>query len=185
MKKALTLLLCAALLLPLFGCGKKSAGNDLWDDAAPNNGILNYYFFGKDGGHRLGTFNDGDKYDLLDRLSAVDAIPVTDWTADKVKLPVYGIEIPSEDGWGIHAAWSDGYLILRDGSVYEFDFDFSTLAEDYEWERERYAPDSLSSMPCGRLLSEGPDGWIADRLSPADELTAPEGITIALSLIHI
>ncbi len=179
MKKALALLLCTALLLFLLGCGKKSAGNDLWDEASPGTSAMHFYRFDQEGGRGSITFDQSDEGAILKRLSAVKATPVTNWTAEQVKLPVYGIEIGSKDGWGIHAAWSDGYLILRDGSVYEFDFDFTALEEDYEWEYSR-APVSLSAMPCGRLLSEGTDGWIADRLFPAEELTPPEGITIAL-----
>lgn len=177
MKKILALLLCAALLLPLLGCEK--SGNDLWDEASPGTSAMHFYRFDQEGGRGNITFDQSDEGAILKRLSAVEATPVTNWTAEQVKLPVYGIEIGSRDGWGIHAAWSDGYLILRDGSVYKFDFDFSALETDYEWEYSR-TPSSLSSMPCGRLLSEGSDGWIANHLSPADELTPPEGISMKL-----
>ena len=180
MKKALALLLCTALLLFLLGCGKKSAGNDLWDEASPGTSAMHFYRFDQEGGRGSITFDQSDEGAILKRLSAVKATPVTNWTAEQVKLPVYGIEIGSKDGWGIHAAWSDGYLILRDGSVYEFDFDFTALEEDYEWEYS-HAPSSLSSMPCGRLLSEGPAGWVADHLSPASERTSPEGISMVLN----
>lgn len=178
MKKILAILLCAVLILPLFGCGK-AGGNDLWEDASPGTSAMHFYRFDEEGGYGNITFNQTDEGKILDRLSAVDATPVTDWTADKVKLPVYGIEIGSKDGWGILAAWSNGYLILRDGSVYKFDFDFSALETDYEWEYSR-APGSLSAMPCGRLLSEGPDGWVAGHLAPAEEPTPPEGISMTL-----
>ena len=177
MKKALALLLCTALLLFLLGCGKKSAGNDLWDEASPGTSAMHFYRFDQEGGRGSITFDQSDEGAILKRLSAVKATPVTNWTAEQVKLPVYGIEIGSKDGWGIHAAWSDGYLILRDGSVYEYDFDFSVLESDYAWEYSR-APVSLSAMPCGRLLSEGTDGWVTDRLSPAEALAPPEGITM-------
>ena len=181
MKKSLAILLCALLLLPLFGCGSKTGSNDLWAEASPETSAMHLYSFDKDGSTVGTTFDQTDEHTILKQLSAVDATPVTGWTADKVKLPVYGIEIGSKDGWGILAAWSNGYLILRDGSVYEFDFDFSTLEKDYEWEPWNHSITSLSAMPCGRLLSEGPDGWIAEHLSPADALTPPEGITIDLN----
>lgn len=180
MKKILAILLCAALLLPLFGCGN-TGGNDLWDEASPETSAMFLYSFDKDGGRAGITFDQADEHAILDRLSAVKAVPVTDWTAEKVTLPVYGIEIGSKDGWGILAAWSNGYLILRDGSVYKFDFDFSALEKDYEWEQENRIIGSLSAMPCGRLLSEGPDGWVADHLSPAEELTPPKGISMVLN----
>jgi len=183
MKKMLSILLCITSLLTLFGCGKtagKPGENQLWNDASPETSAMHLYSFDKNGSKVGTTFDQTDEHAILDRLSAVDAVPVTDWTPDKVDLPVYGIEIGSMDGWGILAAWSNGYLILRDGSVYEFDFDFSTLEKDYEWEPWNLSITSLSSMPCGRLLSEGPDGWIADHLAPADELKAPEGISMVL-----
>ena len=178
MKKILALLLCAVLILPLFGCGM-AKGNNLWKEASPGTSAMHFYRFDQEGGRGGITFNQSDEGAILKRLSAVNAVPVTDWTAEQVKLPVYGIEIGTKDGMGIHAAWSDGYLILRDGSVYKFDFDFSALETDYGWEYSR-TPSSLSSMPCGRLLSEGQNGWIANHLSPADELTAPKGITMVL-----
>lgn len=177
MKKVLSILLCATLLLPLFGCGN-AGGNDLWDEASPGTSAMHFYRFDEAGGYGSITFDQTDEGKILSRLSAVDASPVSDWTAEKVTLPVYGIEIGTKDGMGIRAAWSNGHLILRDGSVYEFDFDFSALEEDYTWEYSR-APVSLSAMPCGRLLSESPDGWVADHLSPAQALAPPEGITMA------
>ena len=184
MKKIIAFLLCTALLLSLLGCEKKSTEgtgeNHLWDEAAPEMGVMKFCSFDKNGGQCLSTFSDDTKNAVLNRLSAVTAQPVNDWTANKVKLPVYGITIPTDDGWGIHAAWSNGYLILRDGSVYKFDFDFSALAKDYQWPNEKHTINSLAGMPCGRLLSEGPDGWIAKHLSPADQLTAPEGIAMTL-----
>ncbi len=179
MKKMLVILLCAILILPLFGCGKVT-GNTLWKEGSPETSAMYLYSFDADGGKAHITFNQRDEHAILDRLSSVKATPVTDWTASKVKLPVYGIEIGTEDGMGIRAAWSDGYLILRDGAVYRFDFDFSSLVTDYQWELSHEAH-SLSGMPCGRLLSETPGGWIADRLSPADPLTPPTGISMVLA----
>lgn len=182
MKKILVILLCTALLLPLFGCSGKSTGsrgeNDLWTEASPETSAMQLFVFDDAGSRSLIIFDQSDEHAILDRLSAVDAAPVTDWTAKQVKLPVYGLEIGSADGWGIRAAWSDGYLILRDGSVYEFDLDFAALERDYRWELQDRLLPSISAMPCGRLLSEGSDGWIADRLFPSGELTPPEGITM-------
>lgn len=177
MKKVLLALLCAALLLSLFGCGK--GGNDLWEKASPETSAIFLYTFDEDGGQAGITFDQQTEHAILEQLSSVTATPVPDWTAERVTLPVYGIEIGVYNGLSILAAWSNGYLILRDGSVYEFDFDFADLAERYEWEHYRTV-DSLSDMLCGRLLSEGPDGWITGHLSPADELAAPEGITMTL-----
>ena len=177
MKKVLSTLLCTALLLSLFGCGK--AGNTLWKDASPGTSMLVLYRFDDEGGRGRNLADAGKEGKVLAELSAVKAVPVTDWTADKVTLPVYGIEIGSKDGWGIHAAWSNGYLILRDGSAYRYDFDFSGLEERYDWDYHR-GVDSLSSMPCGQLLSLGKDGWIAEHLSPAEDPTPPEGISMTL-----
>ena len=184
MKKSIAMLLCAVLILPLFGCGSKTADtpgkNNLWNEASPETSAMQLFAFDKTGGRSMITFNQADEHAILDRLSAVKATPVTGWTAEQVKLPVYGIEIGTMDGTGIVTAWSNGYLILRDGSVYEFDFDFSSLETDFQWEPSFKEIKSISAMPCGRLLSEGPDGWIVKHLSPADELPPPEGISIVL-----
>ena len=182
MKKFLAILLCSVLLLTLFGCGKstgESGKNNLWDEASPETSAMFLYSFDKDGGSAHITFDQTDEHAILDRLSAAKATPVTDWTPAKVSLPVYGIKIGSKDGWGVLAAWSNGYLILRDGSVYAFDFDFSSLEKNFAWEFSR-SIDSLSAMPCGRLLSEGKDGWIPEHLSPAKNPSVPEGISMTL-----
>ena len=183
MKKMLSILLCITSLLTLFGCGRTAGNpgeNHLWDEASPETSAMFLYVFDKEVGRVFITFNQTDEHAILDRLSAVDATPAADWTAEKVTLPVYGIEIGSMDGPGISAAWSNGYLILRDGSAYEFDFDFSALENDYKWEQENRVMESLSAMPCGRLLSEGPNGWLSDRLFPVGHLTPPEGISMVL-----
>ena len=184
MKKLIAGVLCAAFLLSLFGCSKApAAGNEknhLWDQASPETSAMQLYVFDKGIGRVFITFNQTDERAILDRLAAVSAVSVTDWTPDKVKQPVYGIEIGSQDGTGVHASWSNGYLILRDGAVYQFDFDFSTLEKDFEWEQDNRVMESLSSMPCGRLLSEGANGWLPDRLLPVGDLTPPEGISMAL-----
>ena len=182
MRKTIATLLCVALLLSLLGCGGAKAGsgsNDLWTEGSPETSAMFLYTFEKEGAGAHITFNQADEHDILERLSAVKATPVTDWTAKKVKLPVYGIEIGTMEGPGISCAWSNGYLIMRDGSVYEFDFDFSALKTDYQWELS-HEIHSLSAMPCGRLLSEGSDGWIAPHLAAVDSLTPPEGISMVL-----
>lgn len=177
MKRTIAVLLSVVMILPLFGCGK--AGNSIWKDASPGSSLLVLYRFDEEGGRGRDLSDQGKEGKVLKELSAVEAVPVTDWTADKIKFPVYGVEIGSKDGMGILAAWSDGYLILRDGSVYRYDFDFAALEEEYDWDYHR-GVGSLSAMPCGRLLSVGSDGWIAGHLKPAEELTPPEGIIMTL-----
>ena len=181
MKKAIAALLCVILILPLFGCGNRAGSSDLWGEASPSTSALLLYSYDIKGGRVSITFDQTDEQAILDRLSAVKATPATNWTAKQVKLPVYGIEIGSADGQGVRAAWSNGYLIMRDGSVYEFDFDFSALEKDYKWENWDRVITSLSDMPCGRLLSEGPKGWISTHMSPSANKSAPANISMTVT----
>lgn len=116
---------------------------------------------------------------ILDSLTAVKATNVEGWTPEDADFPIYGIEIGREDGWSILAAWSNGYWIAQDGSVYRFDFDFEHLASQEPWEDERELP-SFTSFPCARMFTQENRAWNKRFLVPAAPLNPPEGITMTL-----
>ena len=117
---------------------------------------------------------------IIDLLQSVPASRVTDWTLDDITLPIYGIEMGTTCGFGIRAAWSNGYWITETGDVYRFDFDFETFIEGEKWESP-HSVDSIAFLPNAVFLTRDEDGW-RDTLMIAvtEELNPPEGIDINL-----
>lgn len=177
MKKKL-IVMALAVMLAAGVCQVFFAGNRLFAKASPSGGVFSLYTFDGESGKRAYTADKKMERKILSSLSAVKAKKVTDWTPETVTFPLYGLEMSTTDGSGIAAAWSNGYLILRDGSVYRFDFDFDALQE-YDWTFSR-GVSSVTAMPCGRYLVQNGDSWIAERMAKAKEPEPPENITMAL-----
>ncbi|MCM1150343.1 MAG: hypothetical protein NC319_09730 [Butyricicoccus sp.] len=181
MKKKLILAAALALALGLCACAG-AGGNELLAAASPETSALMLYSCA-DGKSvkQLTMYDTGAEREILDKLAKIKAVPAPDWTAEDVKMPVYGLAIGRNDGGigSLEAAWSNGYLILADGSAYRFGFDFAALERDYQWE-DSEAGLAIGRLPCSRALALGPEGWIAAMLSPAPELAPPEGISMAL-----
>lgn len=169
---------CLALLL--CACGSR-AKNGLFSAAAPETSAMMLYVC-EDGENvrRMALFENGSERQILDRLSEVKAEPAQGWTPGDVTMPVYAVEIGRNDGeagW-LGAAWSNGYLIMPDGTAYEFDFDFAAVEKRYAWIAED-GEYRLDALPCSRALAQDGNGWINRLLSPARELCPPEGISLA------
>ncbi len=174
--------LALGLALGLCAC---AGGNELLAAASPETSALMLYSCA-DGKSvkQLTMYDNGAEREILGKLAKVKAAPAPDWTARDVKMPVYGIGIGRNDGepgW-LWAAWSDGYMILADGSAYRFDFNFAALETDHQWsDSEEGLP--IGRLPCSRALALGPEGWISSMLTPARELAPPEGIGMTLDYI--
>lgn len=180
MKKILAIILCLATVLSFCGCGKQeSKGNTLWAEASPETSALSFSCFYGDSGKAGHLFDQEEIGKILSELSEVDAKPAENWTPEKFRTPAFGLEIGTKDGMGILAAWSNGYLLLRDGGVYEFDYDFAKL-EDYAWDYSRDIS-SPADLPCGRYFALWNGKWYPENLPPAAEKTAPEGISMTIT----
>ena len=179
MKKILAIILCLAAMLSLCACGAGTKGNTLWQDASPETSALGFSRYYGDSGKAGHLFDQKEIVQILSELSEVDAKPAENWTPEKFRTPAFGLEIGTKDGMGILAAWSNGYLLLRDGSVYEFDYDFPAL-EDYVWD---YSGDisSPAGLPCGRFFALWEGQWYPENLYPAAEKTAPNGISMTIT----
>jgi len=116
---------------------------------------------------------------IIDELASVPVVRVTDWTLQDITLPIYGISMGTTCGYGIQAAWSNGFWITQTGDAYRFDFDFEEFTQRHHW-------DSLDShmnfawFPNAINLTQDEDGWSNRLLTPAMELNPPEGIKMAL-----
>lgn len=188
MKKIITaiMLMC---LLALFGCANtqdkntefigenNNAGSKLFASATPSRSVISMSFYDGTEGVQ-GFFSDlDDEENIVLSLNEVEAVLVTDWTPNLITYPAYGFMIGSEDGNGYQAFWSNGYLVMRDGKVYLFDYDFGKVWEEHSW-REQHQFSALADMPCGCYLARDESGWIASNMVLADDHESPENISI-------
>lgn len=179
MKKILVLLLCCAVFLTFAACGA-GAGNDLFAEASPGTSVFTLYVYESGQNGERGWISDLEaEREILNALSSVKAAPAEDWSPTDVTFPIYAVEIGSQDGLGVHAVWSNGYLIMRDGSAWRFDYDFEKLRDerfaDVNWD-----PVPFSYIPCARHLAEGNSGWNRTLMSAAAPLTPSSGVTMEL-----
>lgn len=162
----------------LTSCGT-SEPNHLFETASPETSMMSIYVYDGTSTTCYRISDNPAEEEMLAKLANTSAVPAEVTTKD-VELPVYGFEIGTTDGWGLNMAWSNGYLYNRDGAVYEFDFDFGGLLEDYSFEKADEW-DSVLVLPCARYLAEDADGWNAELMSPVMKETAvQEGITLEI-----
>ena len=184
MKKIIAIAAALGLVLGLCACAG-GGGNELLAAASPETSALMFYAC-TDGKSvkQLTMYDTNTEQEILGELAKVKAGPAPEWTAKDVTMPVYGLGIGRNDdgpGW-LWCAWSNGYLILADGSAYKFDFDFASLETGHDW-RDSEEGLSIGRLPCSRALALGGDGWISSILTPASELSPPEGISMTLNYL--
>ncbi len=140
------MMLCAMLTFLTVSCAKTS--NGLMDSASPETSALILYVYSGESDSVVSyTMYDVEtKREILEKLDRVKAQKSETWTADEVTAPIYAIDIGSTDGYGISAAWSNGYIITDEGEAYRFDFNFADLIDGYEWENERGRLHGWSAM---------------------------------------
>ena len=121
--------------------------------------------------------------EVFDSISAVPIEKADDWSAKMMTLPVYGFyAYDNSNSIMFSAAWSNGFWIAEDGTAYRLDYDFSTVAEGYEWDGYGYYGNGyVSDMPCGYYFCFDENGWIKDNIQkrlPFAPAKAPEDITV-------
>jgi len=167
-------ILLSALLLT--ACGGEP--NTLFDTASPETSIMAFYVCDGEEVTCYWLSDDALEWEIINRMKNTSAVPA-DVTTDDVEFPAYGFELGSTDGWGLNMAWSNGYLYNRDGEVYDFDFDFGKLLDEYAFEKKDEWNSGLV-LPCMRYLVQDENGWNADLMTPAEEPESPEGISVEI-----
>lgn len=154
-------------------------GNTLMQNASPDTSALALYRYDGKTVKRWFLFDSSVEKEVLNALSLVDVKKADSWSPEQVNFPVYGLEICDMEGWDIQAAWSNGYWIAQDGTAYSFNYDFEALKADYDWTDEDVF-ETVSVLPCSRLLCQSKEGWFPAMLSPAGALSAPDNISLSL-----
>ncbi len=168
------ILLLLMLVGVLMSCGGEP--NTLFDEASPENSVMEIYVTEKDSTEWYILSNLALEKEILEALKNTTATPVQGSTKD-VKYPVYSFSIGSGDGWGLNMTWSNGYLWNRDGLVYKFDFNFPKLLAQYPFDKKERRSDSRFMLN-ERYLVLDEDGWNASLLERVDEPVPPAGITL-------
>ncbi len=164
MKKILTMLLAvvltAALITPLTGCGStvsKKEVSDYLATATPESSSLAFYIY--DGSTTTVRYLSDSKSTekILSALSKVKASPVADYGVSKGAVPFYGISIGSSGSEDLNILFAGGYAILGDGRGYEFDYNFSGFENRYAWKNIEYI--GGMAMPCSYFIANTQTGW--------------------------
>ncbi len=162
----------------LTACGKQES-NTLLQNASPSTSALYFYQYSEESSETYIIYDTKTVEQVVELLSKLPAKEVKDWSYDKITYPIYGFDIGGKDGFSVNVAWSNGYWIAQDGRVYQYEFDFSRLKEEYEWEQLEGSRE-LTYFPCASRLLKDERGWNQKLLSPAPKLEAAEGVTANL-----
>lgn len=112
---------------------------------------------------------DGEQeiVDYLNGIKLGDAVKDVD--TDKLKGSMYSVSIGCKDGSFISFTWYDGYVFLKDGSIYKADIGFDRI-KNYPWqERDKT---SLSSFPNIRCIALKDGKWNTKFLSKSKKYKA-------------
>lgn len=177
MKKTILESVLAAFLL-LTSCAGST--NTLFETASPESSVMEIYVY--DGERVIDYYisDDPAEREILSRLTEVSAKETRAVTTADVTLPIYGFGMGTGDGEGLLMAWSDGKLYDRDGSVYEFDFDFESVLSEYDFS-ELWSGDGILSVPCAKYLVLDENGWNKTYLSVAEDKESPGGIELEIT----
>ena len=179
MKYRLFILLIITVFLS--ACGKEAGGGtpsgepvNVWENENLKDCMLGFgWHDGKEG--TFGYWYE-ERFAILEELKAVKAYPVSDFTPDKMKYPVYALEMMDTEGFLLPYIWTNGYLITGEGAAYRFDYDFAKLKKTAFVSQTDRKITSVAELPCGFQLVQQDGKWIASRLTEADELSETKEI---------
>ncbi|MBR6602965.1 MAG: hypothetical protein IKK94_02990 [Clostridia bacterium] len=125
--------------------------------------------------------------EIMNSLRNTPSEKIENFSHDKIKLPIYGLELDPENEVAFHALFSNGYLLTQDGEVYKFDYDFAALMEkDFPVELIESELDNF--FPGLRLAADNNGKWAGDFMPDAvikptahyDSLDKKEGVSLEI-----
>jgi len=155
------------------------APNDLMRNASAWQSAFSFYvFYGETTLRRIVFQHTSHRQGIIDELSSAPAARVRGWTLDDITLPIYGISMGTSCGYGINAAWSNGFWITDTGAVYRFEFDFEDFIQRQPWELPR-SHESIMGFPNATFLTRDANGWSNRFLTPTPELNPPVNLDMS------
>ena len=175
-----------AMLVGLAGCTAQSpvvpaAGNGLIDASAVT-GCLTMYVYEGTKGYSQDVCDVASAMTILNRVNAVPVTKASDWSPDRLTFPIYGFHMENTGGGGtdVEAAWTNGYWIGQTGDVFNYQLDFAALAKDRVWGDKVTYYSTATDFPCALWLVDDATSWTQQLMVPADDMTPPKGVTMAL-----
>jgi hypothetical protein len=176
MKKTL-LVLTLFLTLTMTACGQKAG--DLMQNASPETSALALYTWDGETAESQLLYDTAQEEQLLDILNALPAKKLETYTV--ADGPIYALEIGDTEGTLVTALWCDGVWITASGDAYAVDLPVETLLTDYDWEDRDTV--SLQIIPNIRFLATDGTTWNTAYLTPASDMTPPDGVTLTADAV--
>lgn len=126
MKKTTILVLCFMFAIALLSCGNKQ-DYKLLENASPETSAMSFYYFDGENTTVKWLFDVAKERKIIEDINKLMTKSVANTRVADMKVPCYGIEIVDKDGFEIWLTYSNGLWLLKDGTVYEADYDFKTL----------------------------------------------------------
>lgn len=125
-KKTIIFVLCLIFVLLLMSCGNKQDIRML-ENASPETSAMSFYYFDGENTIVKWLFDLKMEQKIIDDINKLKTKSVANTRVADMKVPCYGIGISDKDGFEIWLNYSNGLWLLKDGTVYEADYDFKAL----------------------------------------------------------
>ena len=119
-------MLCLMFTLALVGCGKRQ-DRKMLENASPETSAMAFYYFDGENTTVKWLYDVAQEQKIVANINKLMTKSVANTRVADMKVPSYGIAISDKDGSEIWLTYSNGLWLLKDGSVYEADYDFKTL----------------------------------------------------------
>ena len=175
MKKIIIAILLFLVLITLFSCKEKEPTYDANEFFPLTEEVKSLEIASYDGTRQLTApmlhrevANETKLLDeIMNSFRDTPSVKVENFSHDKIKLPIYGIEFVSlTDNSNINALFSNGYLLTSNGEVYKFEYDFAALMEK-DFQEEVKETELLKTFPSLRLAAYDNGKWVGDFMPAA------------------
>lgn len=131
MKKTMILVFCVLLLFAIAGCGIKQ-DRKLLEYASPETSAMSFYHFDGEKTTVKWLYDVNKEKKIINDINQLKTKSVDPSRIADMKVPSYGIEIVDKDGFEIWLTYSNGLWLLKDGTVYEAEYDIESLYDGVE-----------------------------------------------------
>lgn len=179
MKKITLFVLCFMFVFTLVGCGKKQDCKML-ENASPETSAMSFYYFDGEKTTIKWLYDKTEEEKIIDDINKLQTKSVANTRVEDMKVPCYGIEIVDKDGFDIWLTYSNGLWLLKDGSVYEADFDFETVFSGVSDEDQDTMEGGIN-MPNSSILGQYDMRYYA---KVEDMSNTRDGVTLSVTAVE-